>query len=81
MRRCQSRSAYRSLLDPSFGVGEDLAAVTGALSAGEMARSDFSKLRRMLPYQNLLYLRWLFDRVKDGTAKGLGMLQERRALV
>jgi hypothetical protein len=77
MSRYQSRGAFGSLLGPTFGLAEDAVAVMGNVSAGEMARSDLSKLRRMLPYQNLFYLRQLFDMVEDGVGDALGLPKRR----
>lgn len=73
MSRYQSRGAFGSLLGPTFGLAEDTVAVMGNISAGETARSDISKLRRMLPYQNLFYLRQLFDMVEEGVGDALGL--------
>jgi hypothetical protein len=73
MSRYQSRGAFGSLFGPSFGLGEDAAAVIGSVSANEMTRADLAKLRRMIPYQNLFYLRHAFDAVESGVADSLGL--------
>ncbi len=63
--RYQSRNAPGSLMGPTFDAAIDAAQVTRAISSGEVARSDLHALRQITPFQNLFYLRRLFDKVEE----------------
>jgi len=71
--RYVDRNVVDSLLGPSVGTVNDTASLVGAASEGKASRSDLHKARRLLPFQNLFYLRWLFDHAEDeaGDAAGL----------
>lgn len=77
MSRYASRNVTDALLGPSVGRVEDLARGTGALATGEVRPSDIRAVRRLLPFQNLFYTRWLFDRGEDGLNEALGLEVER----
>jgi len=66
--RYSSRSQADALLGPSIGLIEDLAGVAGSGLRGvdgekQFSQSDLARVRRSLPFQNLFYLRVLFDRI------------------
>lgn len=63
--RYASRNISDTLLGPSVGTVDDAAAIVGATAEGKVSRSDLHKARRLLPFQNLFYLRWLLDHVED----------------
>jgi len=63
--RYQSRGLVGNLLGPSYGMAEDVTALTYAASNGQWAESDTQRLRRMVPFQNLFYMRQLFDEVQQ----------------
>jgi len=73
MSRYQSRNAVGALLGPTFGTVSDIAQVTGAAGAGEWTASDTRAVRRLLPYQNLIYMRRLFDEVEAGINETIGV--------
>lgn len=50
----------------------------GAISNGDVTESDMSKLRRLLPYQNLFYLRRLFNAIEEGANEAFGVPTQRR---
>lgn len=66
MSRYASRSAVDSLLGPTFGGVKDAVDVISAASSGQWTPSAAGALRRMIPYQNLFYIRGLFDRLQQG---------------
>ena len=43
------------------------------LGKGEFRRRDLRQLRRLMPYQNLFYMRWLLTQVQDATADELDL--------
>lgn len=63
--RYASRSLPEALLGPSLGQTTDLALTLRAIFAGEASDSDISAFRRLLPFQNLFYIRGLFDVMQD----------------
>jgi hypothetical protein len=73
MSRYVSRNAVGAALGPSFGTAQDIFQVSGALSTGEFTESDVRKVRKLLPAQNLFYMRWLLDSLEEKTAKELGV--------
>ena len=72
MSRYASRNITGSLLGPSLGTVQDLFQVTGSASQGEMTKSDIRAMRKMLPYQNLFYIRKLLDELEETTAEAVG---------
>lgn len=61
MSKYASRSLVNAILGPSIGTLEDLATTTGALSTGEMSEANKRAMLRLIPAQNLFYLRSLLD--------------------
>ena len=53
------------IFGPTTDLFGDLAAVSGALSAGEWEEADQNALRKLLPLQNLFYFKFLTDALKD----------------
>lgn len=72
MSRYASRNIMGSLLGPSVGTVQDIFQVTGSASQGEMTKSDIRAMRKMLPYQNLFYIRSLLDKLEESTAEAVG---------
>lgn len=71
--RYASRNIVGALIGPTAGTITDLAAGTRALATGEVSRADLTAVRRLLPAQNLFYLRGLFDQVEQGAGDALGV--------
>lgn len=70
--RYVNRNQTGALLGPTFGLGQDI--FRGAYLAGnpsEIKESDLRAIRRLVPYQNLFYVRPVFDKVMDETADAL----------
>jgi len=65
LSRYASRGLIGNILGPAFGKAEDFTALTYATSNGQWTESDTTRLRRMIPFQNLFYLRRLFDEVEQ----------------
>jgi hypothetical protein len=63
------RNAVGSVLGPTFGLGEDAFRVAGAAATGELKRSDIRAARRLLPYQNLWYLRGVLNTLEEETVE------------
>ena len=62
--RFSSRNLASALLGPSFGLTTALpqaAQLPFKIASGEVSRSDASNMRRLLPFQNLFYVRALLD--------------------
>jgi hypothetical protein len=69
--RYSSRSTAEALLGPSLGLALNLSDVATKAASGEMSESDLGKIRRVLPYQNLFYIRQLLDGLQGDIADGL----------
>lgn len=65
-QRFAAISAESFLLGPSAGLVQDgFSAMAGIVGDSELTSKDLDKLRRMVPYQNLFYLRLLMQQVGD----------------
>jgi hypothetical protein len=67
--RYASRNALGALMGPSFDLVGDAISVSGNAFAGEFTQSDLRNLRKMLPFQNLFYLRDLLNKAEAGIAE------------
>tara|TARA_R110002111_G_scaffold61697_2_gene102444 strand:- start:3136 stop:5037 length:1902 start_codon:yes stop_codon:yes gene_type:complete len=72
MSRFASRSVPEAILGPSLGTMINLSLATGAIATGDISKSDVSAFRRLLPYQNLFYLRGILDEAEASIAAKLG---------
>ncbi len=71
--RYAARNTAGALLGPSVGTVTDLARVGHAATKGEPWRkSDTRAVRRLLPYQNLFYMRNLLDQAQTGINQSIG---------
>ena len=71
MSRYALRNVTNALVGPAAGLVEDAARVTRLAATGELRRSDVRAVRRLLPYQNLFYLRSLLTAAEEKTADKL----------
>ena len=65
MSRYASRNVLGAIMGPSLGTVEDVATVTGAISQGEFTESEKRKIRKLLPGQNLFYIRRLLNELEE----------------
>jgi hypothetical protein len=75
--RYASRNVTGAFLGPSADAVSDIFQVSGSIFAGDTTQADLRRIRQMLPYQNLFYLRSLFNKVEGATGNALN-LPERR---
>lgn len=68
MSRYASRNALGALLGPTAGTFQDLSTVTGAIATGDISQGDVRSMRRVLPLQNLFYIRQLLDSIEGEIA-------------
>lgn len=64
--RFNSRNALGAIVGPSLGKGQDLLNVIYGTSTGEFKDSDIRRIRRLIPLQNNMFLKGLFDQVEEG---------------
>ena len=64
LSRYRTRPRLGALLGPSFGTGERLFSIGIAAAKGEADEATVHAARRLIPYNNLFYLRWLFDQLE-----------------
>ena len=75
LSRYASRNVLGAIFGPSVGAIRDLQKVTAAGATGDIRQSDIRALRRLMPYQNLFYMRRLLDQAEAGVAAQLGVTQ------
>ena len=71
MSRYVSRNGYGALFGPSFGTGADVYELIGAMTSGEFTKRDLHTVRKLLPGQNLFYIRTLLNELEKEAGKGL----------
>lgn len=68
LSRYQTRGALGTFFGPTVGFAEDAFVAANALDQrgrpGGITSGERAAMRRLLPYQNLFYLRWLFDEME-----------------
>jgi hypothetical protein len=83
--RYASRGAFAAMLGPSVGRGEDAANFVRNIFAGELKDRDIHAARKLLPYNNIFWLRTLFDELEMGITEATGAeetaLSDRRTSV
>ncbi|TPJ76903.1 hypothetical protein FJ422_29720 [Mesorhizobium sp. B2-6-3] len=62
--RFASRNVAGAFLGPTVDAVSDIFQVSGSIFAGDTTQADTHKLRKLLPANNLFYVRTLFDRVE-----------------
>lgn len=72
-RRYINVNKLGAIFGPAVGRASDLIDVFDAMSGGGMTQSDVRKIRRMIPMQNVFYLKWLFDRMESGVNEAFGI--------
>lgn len=68
-----SQSAPEQLMGPTFGKMQAITKATSAAAARDWTESDTKALRRIIPMQNLFYLRGLFNAVEQGANHAFGI--------
>lgn len=73
-QRYAARNVAETIGGPSVGLVQDAVQITGAATSPEddFGRDDIHRARLMVPFQNLFYLRWLFDQAEDKTGDSMG---------
>jgi hypothetical protein len=71
--RFKSRSPMESILGPTFGTGIDtVLGSLGGFADGTLEQKDVERFRRLLPAQNLFYIRRLFNAIEGEMGEALG---------
>lgn len=68
MSRYASRNLTGALLGPSLGTLQDVGTTTGAIAQGEASEADKRAMLRLIPAQNLFYLRSLLDKAAEDSS-------------
>jgi hypothetical protein len=71
--RYASRNLTGSMLGPAAGTFEDFARVTGSTISGEWNQTDSKIMKRLIPYNNIFYLRSVFDNAQKGIDERFGV--------
>jgi hypothetical protein len=80
--RYASRNVMGSLLGPTADATTDFLTLGRLAAPDRWTRADTHSIRKVIPFQNLFYLRQLFDMAEEGVNSGLGIpaRRERRRL-
>ncbi|MEE9909772.1 hypothetical protein LWV33_21515 [Brucella intermedia] len=78
MSRYQSRNVVGAFLGPTPDAVADIFQVTGSMFAGDTTKSDLHKMRQLLPFQNLFYIRSLLNQVEDATGDAINLPETRK---
>ncbi|WP_247880624.1 hypothetical protein [Brucella intermedia] len=78
MSRYQSRNVVGAFLGPTPDAVADIFQVTGSMFAGDTTKSDLHKMRQLLPFQNLFYVRGLLNKVEDATGDAMNLPETRK---
>ncbi len=71
MSRYASRNIVGAAAGPSFGTAKDILDVVGGAASGEFTQKEFRKLRKLMPGQNLFYMRRLLNELEKEAGRGL----------
>lgn len=77
MSRYQSRNVIGAFLGPTPDAVSDIFQVSGSIFAGDTSKADLHKIRGLLPFQNLFYVRSLLNTLEDTTGDAIG-LQDKK---
>lgn len=78
MSRYASRSVADALLGPTYGTIGNAIQVSGSAFQGDWRASDTHALRKLMPYQNIFYIRGIFDEAEKGINAVLGVPERKR---
>ncbi len=78
MSRYQSRNVVGAFLGPTPDAVADIFQVTGSMFAGDTTKSDLHKMRQLMPFQNLFYIRGLLNKVEDATGDAMNLPETRK---
>ena len=76
--RFASRNVVGSFLGPTPGAVSDIFQVSGSVFAGDSTKSDLRKMRQLLPFQNIFYIRGLLDKLESATGDALNLPETRK---
>lgn len=73
--RYDARNILDVFLGPSLGTAQDTISASNSLinilGGGQATPGEVARMRRLLPFQNLFYTRWLFDEIQDSATQAL----------
>ncbi|CAB4324956.1 hypothetical protein BCH_00172 [Brucella sp. 191011898] len=78
MSRYQSRNVVGAFLGPTPDAVADIFQVAGSMFAGDTTKSDLHKMRQLLPFQNLFYVRGLLNKVEVATGDAINLPETRK---
>jgi len=73
LSRMQQRDLGSALLGPTYGKLQGVMQATGAAFRGDFSAADTSRLRRLLPLQNLWWVRNALNQAEEGVNTALGV--------
>lgn len=76
--RYASRNVTGAFLGPTPEAVSDIFQISGSIFAGDATQADLKRARQMVPLQNMIGLRRLFDMVEKSTGEVLSLPEKRK---
>lgn len=76
--RYASRNVVGAFFGPTPDAVSDIFQVSGSIFAGDTTKSDLHKIRGLLPFQNLFYVRGLLNKVEDEAGDAINLPETRK---
>ena len=76
--RYASRNVVGAFFGPTPDAVSDIFQVSGSIFAGDTTKSDLHKIRGLLPFQNLFYVRGLLNKVEDEAGDAMNLPETRK---
>lgn len=76
--RFASRNVTGALLGPTPGAIADIFQVSGSIFAGDTTKADLNRVRQLLPFQNLFYVRRLLNQVEEASGNIMGLPETKK---
>ena len=69
-------STMGAALGPTFGTGQTIVSLLQGMS--EPTQGTLRQARKLVPYQNVFYIRRILDMLEEGTAEAIGLPERRQ---
>ena len=76
-QRYKSRNKLGAVLGPSAGTVNDLLGITGDAVSGDWSTGTSGRARRLLPFQNAIGIRKIFDQFENGLNAATGAIDKK----
>lgn len=78
LTRFQNRTAAEAALGPSAGLVLDVSEGFQAATTNDFTAQDLHRMRRLVPFQNLIWSKWAVDRLETEAAEALNLRDTKK---